>query len=53
MVSRERDGTALGAALLWRWHKRTTLRLELEPVIAIDVGDLDGYAKAWRRRIEP
>lgn len=45
-VSTARDGTALGAALLWRWPERRAL--ELEPVAPVDLDGLDGYARMWR-----
>ncbi|MGI9420127.1 MAG: FGGY-family carbohydrate kinase [Geminicoccaceae bacterium] len=47
VVSRKRDGTALGAALLWGWPK--TAALDAEPVPALTVDGLEGYARAWKR----
>ncbi|MGI9500133.1 MAG: FGGY-family carbohydrate kinase [Geminicoccaceae bacterium] len=47
-VSRERDGTALGSALLWCWPRES--RLDLEPVTAVDIDGFDRYALNWRER---
>ncbi len=50
LVSRQPDGTAQGAARLWRWRERTgPAGLDLEPVIPIDLAGLQDYARAWRR----
>jgi sugar (pentulose or hexulose) kinase len=49
-VSREADGTALGASLLHGWKTRTgPVRLDLEEVPPIDLEGLDRYKAAWRR----
>lgn len=48
-ISKAKDGTALGAALLWGWPR--TVTLDLEPAVAIDVEGLAAYATAWRQRI--
>lgn len=48
-VSKAKDGTALGAALVWAWPK--TVSLELEPAVAADIDGLHAYADAWRSRI--
>lgn len=47
-VSRERDGTALGAAALWGWPR--TIGLDLAPVRAQAIDGLLDYAGRWRRR---
>lgn len=47
-MSKVRDGTALGAALLWGWPK--TVSLDLEPAVASDIDGLAAYAAAWRSR---
>ncbi len=46
-VSRERDGTALGAALLPHWP--VTASLDLEPVAPCTVDGISRYADVWRR----
>ena len=47
-ISKAKDGTALGAALLWGWPRQ--VELDLEKVVPIEIAGLDGYAEAWRRR---
>lgn len=47
LVSKARDGTALGAAQLWRWPQRA--EIDLEPVAPARIDGLDRYALAWRR----
>ena len=49
-VSKAKDGTALGAALLWGWPR--TVKLDLEPVAPANVPGLLDYDLAWRRRID-
>lgn len=49
MMSKAKDGTALGAAMLWGWPK--TVSLDLEPAVAADIEGLHVYADAWRSRI--
>ena len=52
LVSRERDGTAVGAALLWGWSERKDpVRADLEPVAPADLEGLGGYRQAWRTRL--
>jgi L-fuculokinase len=52
-VSRERDGTALGAALLWGWPARQEpARLDLKEVAAPEVAGLAAYADDWRAAAE-
>ena len=48
-MSRAKNGTALGAALLWGWPR--TGNLDLEPAAAADIDGLHAYADAWRARI--
>ncbi len=48
-ISGAKDGTALGAALLWGWPR--TASLDLEPVVAADLDGLHGYADAWLSRV--
>lgn len=50
-VSTARDGTALGAALLWRWPERHALKLE--PVAPVDLDGFEDYARLWRERTRP
>jgi sugar (pentulose or hexulose) kinase len=49
-ISKARDGTALGAALLWNWPRH--MALDLEKVTPIKFAGLDAYAGAWRRHAE-
>ncbi len=50
-VSREREGTALGAALLWGWETRTEpVKLDLERVLPMRSDQLDRYRTRWRSR---
>jgi len=48
-ASRAKNGTALGAALLWGWPK--TVGFDHEPVARGDVDGLLAYAEAWRQRV--
>ena len=49
MLSAQREGTAIGAALLWRWPERTApVRLDLVEVPAPEVAGLAAYAARWR-----
>jgi sugar (pentulose or hexulose) kinase len=53
-VSSEREGTALGAALLWGWAERTApVQLALQDVAPLAVPGLDTYAADWRAAAEP
>jgi sugar (pentulose or hexulose) kinase len=53
LVSPERDGTAIGAALLYGWEERTRpVALELRPVPPPAIAGLAGYARAWREAAE-
>ena len=48
-VSRDHDGTALGAALLWGWDTRTeAARLRLDEVRPVGRDLLDSYRARWR-----
>ena len=49
-ISKAKDGTAIGAALLWGWPRQVTL--DLERVMPIQLAGLDAYAEAWRRSVE-
>ncbi|HET6522137.1 MAG TPA: FGGY family carbohydrate kinase [Geminicoccaceae bacterium] len=54
LVNASRDGTALGAALLWRREERTApaaVRLELERAAPAGLPGLEAYAERWRRRV--
>jgi sugar (pentulose or hexulose) kinase len=52
-VSIEREGTALGAALLWGWAERQApAPLELRPVEPLEVSGLQAYADRWRAEAE-
>jgi sugar (pentulose or hexulose) kinase len=52
-VSSERQGAALGAALLWGWSERSApARLELTRVVAPRLADLAGYERRWRSAAE-
>lgn len=48
-VSKAKDGTALGAALLWGWP--SVAPLDLEIARPLELPDLEAYADAWRRRV--
>ena len=48
-ISRAKDGTALGAALLWGWPR--TISLDLEPAVAAEIDGLRDYADAWQSEI--
>ncbi|MGI9493316.1 MAG: FGGY-family carbohydrate kinase [Geminicoccaceae bacterium] len=51
-VSRDSDGTALGAALLWRWQTRTEpVRFDLEQVQPVGLDRLADYWTKWRSRV--
>ena len=48
-LSREREGTAIGAALLWRWQEReAAVALDLREVAAPQIAGLAAYAERWR-----
>jgi sugar (pentulose or hexulose) kinase len=48
-LSREREGTALGAALLWRWPSRQEpVPVKLNEVPAPAIAGLQAYAERWR-----
>ena len=49
-ISRERDGTALGAASLWGWPR--TIRLDTEPVRTQTINGLLDYGRRWRHQAE-
>jgi len=50
-VSRDHDGTALGAASLWGWQTRTEpVGLDLEQVQPIGLDRLADYKARWRSR---
>jgi L-fuculokinase len=52
-VSSEREGTALGAGLLWGWAERQMpVALELRPVEPLRVAGLEAYADRWRAEAE-
>jgi L-fuculokinase len=52
-VSIEREGTALGAALLWGWAERPApVPLELRRVEPLEVTGLHAYADRWRAEAE-
>ena len=52
-VSPEREGTALGAALLWGWSERLVpAPLEITRVVAPRVAGLAGYERRWRSAAE-
>jgi sugar (pentulose or hexulose) kinase len=52
-VSKERQGVALGAALLWQWTERSApAPLELTPVVTPQLTGLAGYERRWRRAAE-
>jgi sugar (pentulose or hexulose) kinase len=54
MVSNERAGTAIGAALLWGWGERSApVALDLSPVVAARVPGLADYAQRWRAAALP
>jgi sugar (pentulose or hexulose) kinase len=47
-LSREREGTAIGAALLWGWPERKEpVALDLQEVPAPEVAGLAAYAERW------
>lgn len=51
MASTARDGTALGAALLYGWKKRTEpVPLDLQKVEPFKLDNLESYRTAWRSR---
>jgi sugar (pentulose or hexulose) kinase len=53
VVSSEREGTALGAGLLWGWAERPApVPLELRPVGPLEVTGLHAYADRWRAEAE-
>ncbi len=49
-VSRAKDGTALGASMLWGWPRVASL--DLDRVASLEIPDLQAYAKDWRRCVE-
>ena len=53
VVSAERHGTALGAALLWGWPERSVpVPIELNSVVAPRLPGLADYERRWRRAAE-
>jgi sugar (pentulose or hexulose) kinase len=53
LVSTERDGTALGAALLVGWAERTApAPLSLRPATPAPIPGLAAYAEDWRAAVE-
>jgi sugar (pentulose or hexulose) kinase len=49
VLSAEREGTAIGAALLWRWSERDgPAPLDLKQVPAVEIRGLAAYAERWR-----
>ncbi|MFQ5972808.1 MAG: FGGY-family carbohydrate kinase, partial [Alphaproteobacteria bacterium] len=53
MISGEGEGTARGAALLWRWReRREPARVGLSRIEAPRIAGLDAYVAAWRRHAE-
>jgi hypothetical protein len=47
-ASRQSNGTALGAALLWRWTEpRRAANLDLVPVEPLRIAGLDDYLGRW------
>ncbi|NNG04876.1 MAG: hypothetical protein HKM95_12355 [Inquilinus sp.] len=52
MVSPDRDGTALGAALLWKWAVQAgPIPLGLRTVPTPDIRGLEACAESWRRAL--
>jgi len=52
-VSSEREGTALGAGLLWGWSERQApVALDLHPVAPLEVAGLEAYTERWRAEAE-
>lgn len=49
-VSTAVEGTGLGAALLWQWHRRPPPPLALETVVAPPIAGLADYAQQWQHR---
>ncbi|MEM8950449.1 MAG: FGGY family carbohydrate kinase [Pseudomonadota bacterium] len=49
LMSKAKDGTALGAALLWGWPR--TVGLDLDPAGMADIDGLTAYADVWRSAI--
>jgi L-fuculokinase len=47
-LSQEREGTALGAALLWRWPSPPPAPVDLKEVAVPEVAGLSAYALRWR-----
>lgn len=51
VVSKDSDGTALGASLLWGWRSRKApIQLDLEPISPINIDRLAGYKELWRQQ---
>lgn len=51
-ASKESDGTALGASLLWGWRVRQKrIELNLEPIPPISIDRLARYKDHWRQQI--
>ncbi|MEZ5932754.1 MAG: FGGY family carbohydrate kinase [Alphaproteobacteria bacterium] len=50
LVSTAKDGTPLGAALLWGWPRTTAL--DVEAVAAPEIDGLRAYARSWRHAAE-
>jgi sugar (pentulose or hexulose) kinase len=52
-VSPEREGTALGAGLLWGWAERQApVAIELRRVEPLTMAGLEAYADRWRAEAE-
>ena len=49
-LSADPEGTALGAALLWRWQERPVPPLRRRRVTPLPIPALAGYESAWRAR---
>jgi hypothetical protein len=53
VVSLERQGAAMGAALLWQWPERSDRApLELTAVVAPRLAGLAAYERCWRSAAE-
>ena len=50
-ISPARDGTALGASLLWNWQSRTEpIPLDLHQAKPLNLDGLDAYKDRWRKQ---